>query len=262
MQLFHNHLVVVLLDHEAENFPSIKEPELKRQHFGHVIGRGEEAVFQVDGLGGVGCVSVDHHVVRPEVHMHDALVMQGAQQVERQVDQAADVAAFVQPLQAVDVVVEHFGEDEEFLDQTNRGFSVAKPEQVGDGGPALLCGVGVDDFFDRPIEGAVALCTSEGHSQFGLEAVEGLEFGEEVAFHALERGADAVLQLVPAVNQLLDRQFDIDIRVFCQKNSGFTVVEYRGKTLKHTSVGENQNTSLSLGKCYRDVTRMPLLDPT
>lgn len=77
IEFFLNHPVVILLDHESENLPAVIKAELERQHFGQVIRGGKEAVFQVDRLGERGLLQVHHHIVGPEVHVHDVFAVQG-----------------------------------------------------------------------------------------------------------------------------------------------------------------------------------------
>lgn len=160
----------------------------------------------------------------------------------------------LEPFQAIEVAVEHLGEDEELLDQAQRRLAVAEAVQVGDRGAALLCAEGVDDFFYRPVECAIALCAAEGDSQLRPQAVERLGLGEQVALHPFQWGADAVLQLMACVDQILNRLLSADVSAVCGEHRRVAMVECGGKALKHTSVRKAQNTSLSYMKYVGHVT--------
>ena len=94
-ELLHYQMIVFLLDHESENFPfdkriRIETPAL-RSNNRLEQGRSFPDQWLWPHLANQGrslrCL--------PRVHVHDAFVVQGAQQVERLRDQAANVAALV-----------------------------------------------------------------------------------------------------------------------------------------------------------------------
>ena len=253
-QLFMHHLVEITLDHEPENLPAVVKTELECQHFGEVICGGQEAVFQVDCLGDCWLLKIDHHIVGPEVHVHDVFAVQGMQQVERYADQALDIAPLREPFQPIEVPIQHLGKDEIFLNQAKSGLAVTEAVEVGYWRPALLCTEGVDHFLHWPIERTITLCAAEGHTQFWAQAVEGLGFGEQVAFHPFQRCADAVLQRVACVDQILNRLPSTHVSAVCGENRRVAMAECRWKALEHASVRKAQSTSLSFMKYVGYVT--------
>jgi hypothetical protein len=84
-------------------------------------------------------------------------------------------------------------------------------------------------------------------TRVGPEAVEWLGFGEQVVLHLFERCADAVLEWLAGIDQLLDCQLGTLVKRVGGENLSVAVVECRWEILEHATVRKAQNTSLSFG---------------